>query len=204
MSTPPGNGGVPTGGMFPLVSSPGCLASLVLTRRRPVSPQLVAPDFSTATAAPATSAPPSSDSYYHLEALADAAVGAAAGAATDCAAACSASGARVPPISVPGFCLDDDEAENLLCLFMQHMSFFTPFLQLPPETTAAALRAEKPMLFFAIMFASSYHDLERQKDMNRTILAYISHQIFRRGHKNLQMLQGLLVFIHWSADVSLL
>ena len=96
-----------------------------------------------------------------------------------------------------GFRIGEEEAEKLLQLFRDHMHPLNPFVELEPATTAAQLRVQRPMLFLAVMFAASYHDFDAQKAMSRSIMTYISEQMFQQGRRSLQLLQGVIVFLHW-------
>ncbi len=98
-----------------------------------------------------------------------------------------------------GFDVGDDEAEQLLRLFRERFDPLNLFVDLAPTVTAAVLRVERPMVFVAIMFATMYHDRDRQRGLARAIVRYISEQVFQQGRRTLQILQGVVIFVHWYA-----
>lgn len=93
--------------------------------------------------------------------------------------------------------MPDEEAEWLFGLYLSHFHSWNPYMEILPSTTAVQLRLEKPMLWLSIMFTASYHDHELQKIMAGSIVSYLGEQIYQHGRRNLQLLQGLLVFIAW-------
>jgi hypothetical protein len=105
--------------------------------------------------------------------------------------------AKRPPSPNFVFRISDEEAESLLRIFREHMGPFNVFVEIPASMTAATLRAQRPMLFLGIVFAASFHDFELQKSMARSIMTYISEQMFQQGRRSLQLLQGVTTFLHW-------
>ncbi|KAL2862484.1 Zn(II)2Cys6 transcription factor domain-containing protein [Aspergillus lucknowensis] len=92
-----------------------------------------------------------------------------------------------------------DDAAVLLDSFLRLMMPHFPFVALPPQTTAAELRQQKPFLFLAILSVSVTRDRalqrvlgEEMKDAlaRRTVIAY--------SRPTLETLQGVLVTLAWS------
>ncbi|EFX03347.1 zinc finger, mynd-type domain containing protein [Grosmannia clavigera kw1407] len=60
---------------------------------------------------------------------------------------------------------------------------------------AADLQANRPALWLAIVFATSYHDFEYQNRLARSIINFFCEQLFQHSDRRLDLLQGVLVFL---------
>ncbi|KUJ10553.1 uncharacterized protein LY89DRAFT_263864 [Mollisia scopiformis] len=87
--------------------------------------------------------------------------------------------------------------DELLDLFRQNLARQVPFILIPELTTAEILAREKPFLYEAIIAAASYHDSVHQLALGKKFLARISENVVLLGNRNLDMLQGLMVYITW-------
>lgn len=103
---------------------------------------------------------------------------------------------EVPP-TLQTLVMDDAEAEALLRHFRQDQAPYSPFVEIAEDTTAASLRAEKPLLFLAIMMAASHDNTARQETFSRAAVSLVADQLLVQGRKNLALLQGMLVLLNW-------
>lgn len=86
-----------------------------------------------------------------------------------------------------------DTAEELVSLFATKLLAYFPFIVLPAETTARHLRKTKPVLFLAILAASSIAvDVNLANILNRELLNLYAQRFFFKGEKSLEMVQALL------------
>ncbi|KAI1762585.1 hypothetical protein GGR53DRAFT_500812 [Hypoxylon sp. FL1150] len=108
----------------------------------------------------------------------------------------------LPSLSVnkppqPGFGIPWGQAEQAVLDFRVNFTPFFPFVALDPDVTAQELLSKKPLLFRAIMLAAAQLTLAKQKEIKRSMLAYIGQHLLVMEERDLGLLQGLLVFIAW-------
>ncbi|OKL59528.1 hypothetical protein UA08_05422 [Talaromyces atroroseus] len=85
-------------------------------------------------------------------------------------------------------------AEDLVSLFINDLLVYFPFIVFPTNTTARHLRTSKPILFLAILAASSIAvDDSLATALNREMLSLYAQRFFFRGEKSLEMVQVLLL-----------
>ena len=89
-------------------------------------------------------------------------------------------------------------ADDLLDVFRQKLARQVPFIFVPRQMSALTLNRERPFLYQAIVTVASYHDSVHQIDLGHQFLKHLTEHLVLQGHKNLDMLQGLLVYITWS------
>lgn len=108
-------------------------------------------------------------------------------------------------ISTP---LDDDSptyvlvpflhnSDALLSIFRDRIAAQMPFVVIPSHMTAEELHREKPMVYMAVMLASSYRDVDIQIKVGNLLLKYLAMKVVLEGKKSFDILQGLLIFISW-------
>lgn len=92
--------------------------------------------------------------------------------------------------------MDDKTAEARLALFRQHMLTFSPVIYISPTTTAREIQQSKPFLWLGIVActSSSVRQAYATADKMRTLMA---NKLVLSGQRSLDLLQGLLVFLHW-------
>ena len=90
-----------------------------------------------------------------------------------------------------------DEAEELLHEFRTHMSGQFPFVVVAANKTSHALRREKPFLWTSIMTTASHRNMHQQLAMGKELIEEFSTRLLLRAEKNIDLLQGLLVFLAW-------
>ena len=88
------------------------------------------------------------------------------------------------------------QAEELLLAFREKDSFF-PFVQIPPNATIPSLSRTSPFLLLAILAASSTKDPLLHHQIDHEFRRVLGSEIFLQSQKNLDFLQGLLVYIVW-------
>lgn len=101
------------------------------------------------------------------------------------------------PQSHPTFGIEPslEEAGVLLSRFRKMVHNF-PVVNLPTNVTAQRLRETKPFLYRCIM-AVSCRSPSRQAAFGKDIMQYIAEHLLIMGEKNLDLLQGILVFAGW-------
>ncbi|OAA65287.1 zinc finger, mynd-type domain containing protein [Niveomyces insectorum RCEF 264] len=92
----------------------------------------------------------------------------------------------------------EHEAEELLHFYRRFFSRFNPYMEGPaPDVKAAELQTRRPFVWLAIVFVTSYNDLEHQTRLAQALVSYLTDQVFEHGFQSLDLLQGLLTFLNW-------
>ncbi|TVY89145.1 Transcriptional regulator [Lachnellula willkommii] len=89
------------------------------------------------------------------------------------------------------------DPDELLDVFRRKLARQVPFISVPEQMSALNLYRERPFLYQAIVTVSSYHDSVHQIDLGHQFLKHITEHLVVQGFKNLDMLQGLLVYTTW-------
>jgi hypothetical protein len=89
------------------------------------------------------------------------------------------------------------EADILLQNFKRLKTPHFPFVIIPPEIDATALRQRCPFLFLAVMAACLEENPALQKHLGVEIKKAICKRIILDDEKNIELLQGLLVHCSW-------
>ncbi|KAI2624858.1 hypothetical protein GGR54DRAFT_538529 [Hypoxylon sp. NC1633] len=97
----------------------------------------------------------------------------------------------------PGFGLTWEQAEQAISDFKINYIPFFPFVALGHDVSAREILSKKPLLFRAIMLAAAPLTFAKERDIQRSIQAYIGQHLLVMEERDLGMLQGLLVFISW-------
>ena len=92
---------------------------------------------------------------------------------------------------------DEQEAENLLLEYKTHLAEQFPFVVLPLNSISQSLHQEKPLLWKAIMVASSHENSHRQMALGSSLMEDLMMRLLFRAEKSLDLLQSLLVLIAW-------
>ena len=93
--------------------------------------------------------------------------------------------------------LPHHEGAFLLLEFRTSMARQFPFVVIPPNSTSEILRAERPMLWKAILTAASCLKPSRQEAMGQELIEEFSTRLLLHGEKSLDLLQALLIHIAW-------
>ncbi|KAK6330605.1 hypothetical protein TWF718_002802 [Orbilia javanica] len=92
--------------------------------------------------------------------------------------------------------VSEAQAERFFALFTE-MSAHFPFYVIPPGTTPATLRKEKPILLMAILCTASGIEKRVQLVLDKDFRRVYSERIFVHGEKSLELLQAGLVYLSW-------
>ncbi len=77
------------------------------------------------------------------------------------------------------------------------MSNQFPFVVIPTDTTASDLNRDKPFVLKVICMVAFVHDSEAQSLMAKEIMEYLSMHLIIQAERDLDLLQGLLIFMAW-------
>ncbi|KAK4240802.1 hypothetical protein C8A03DRAFT_12871 [Achaetomium macrosporum] len=88
-------------------------------------------------------------------------------------------------------------ANELLIRYMTQMCPHLPGVVIPPGTTAADLRASKPLLFLAIMAAASSEMPALQRTLTKELMQVLAEKIIIRGNKSLEVIQAIQIATIW-------
>ncbi|KAI1389404.1 uncharacterized protein F4822DRAFT_398181 [Hypoxylon trugodes] len=105
-----------------------------------------------------------------------------------------------PPVrrpQQPGFGITWNQAEQAVSDFKTKYTPFFPFVILGADISAQDLLTQKPLLFRAILLTAAQLTLAKQREIKKSILAYIGQHLLVLEKRDLGLLQGLLVFIAW-------
>ena len=94
--------------------------------------------------------------------------------------------------------LDMDKCEQLLNLFRDTTSYF-PFVLIDSRSTVQSMTQDHPFLLLAILTTASSADKRLQTMLDHEFRVSLSQKVVLDGEKSLDMLQGLLVYLAWSA-----
>jgi hypothetical protein len=72
-----------------------------------------------------------------------------------------------------------------------------PFVVIDASVSVDALRHKLPFLFHAIMAVMTYTTPSIQRTLSEEFQRQIANRIVILGHKSLEILQGLLVYVAW-------
>ncbi|KAB5566099.1 hypothetical protein GE09DRAFT_1218375 [Coniochaeta sp. 2T2.1] len=89
------------------------------------------------------------------------------------------------------------EAEEQLALFRDEYLLLFPCVYIPPDMSSEQLRAEKPFTWFTIMMMTCQTS-SVQFGMGAVWQRIISQKIVVEHEKNLDLLQGMVIFLSWS------
>ena len=100
---------------------------------------------------------------------------------------------RVPSQLEP----DEHEVEILLLEFKTNLAEQFPFVVLDLDSTSQKLRHERPLLWKAIIVASSHRNSDRQMALGAILVEDLTMRLLLKAEKSLDLLQALLVLIAW-------
>ena len=92
---------------------------------------------------------------------------------------------------------DEHEAEFLLCEFKTNLAEQFPFVVLRLDSTSQSLQHEKPLLWKAIMVASSHRTSDRQMALGANLMEDLTVRLLLKAERSLDLLQALLILIAW-------
>ncbi|KAK5451472.1 hypothetical protein LTS15_008237 [Exophiala xenobiotica] len=89
------------------------------------------------------------------------------------------------------------EAELLVAEYRLQFADSFPYVVLSDRTTLSDLRQDGPMLLLAILATTSWKDRTLQEVLNQVFLKKPSSELIVRGKRDLDLLQGLLIYLNW-------
>jgi len=92
---------------------------------------------------------------------------------------------------------DDFEADQLIKMYQEDMAVQSPFVIIPPGTTASDLRIHQPLLYKAVIMATSSYHPSRQALYEKQVVEFVTERVLIRNEKTLELLQGVLLVIGW-------
>lgn len=92
------------------------------------------------------------------------------------------------------------EAEERLTLFRDRYLRCFPCIYIPPDMTSEQLREEKPFTWYTIMMMSCQTS-SLQYGMGSVWQRVISQKIVIEHEKNIDLLQGMVIFLAWSVPL---
>lgn len=107
---------------------------------------------------------------------------------------------RLPPhLSAPKPLLwpEDAEAESMLALYQATLSHHFPFTPIDPHISSRELREKRPFLWKAAIMSAYHLDGPRQMALGDQLLKDITEAAMLRAQKDLDLLQGLQLFVCW-------
>ena len=102
-----------------------------------------------------------------------------------------------PAPSTPGYGLNWDQADLALAEYQVKFMPQFPFVVIDPEVEAKQLFTTSPFVFRVIMLVASRVSHQRKMTMKRNVLAYLGQNLLVNEKRELDLLQGLLIFIAW-------
>ncbi len=93
---------------------------------------------------------------------------------------------------------DEFEANELIKAYQNETVNQSPFVILPPGTTSSDLRQKLPLLYNAVILATSSHHPTRQAFYEKQIVEVVTDQLLIHNNKSLELLQSILLVITWS------
>lgn len=90
-----------------------------------------------------------------------------------------------------------ERAEALLGRYNKLMAPHFPAVVFPPDETAANIRASKPLLFLALMAASTSDSGALQKTLVKELMRILADKVIVGGEKSFELVQTLFVSVAW-------
>lgn len=88
-------------------------------------------------------------------------------------------------------------ADRKLETFRRVFINYFPFVVVPPTVSVEALRHDNPFLFLCIMAVTSSEDPVLQRRLGKEVKRQICNRLVMDHEANMDLLQGLLVFVAW-------
>ncbi|KAF2469241.1 uncharacterized protein BDR25DRAFT_263691 [Lindgomyces ingoldianus] len=92
--------------------------------------------------------------------------------------------------------LSSGEADVLLNEYRSMLHSF-PFVPIPPTISAQELSSRNPMLFLAILTATSSKDHQRQLALDEQFRIELANRTIIRPHRTLSLVQSIIVYLSW-------
>lgn len=92
-------------------------------------------------------------------------------------------------------------ADGYLLQF-RSMSPYFPFVIIPNEATVLSMAEDRPFLCLAALAAATSVEKDLQTSLEQSFRVAILQKIMLDGDRNLDLLNGLLVYLAWQADLA--
>ena len=79
----------------------------------------------------------------------------------------------------------------------RHMSRWFPFVVISPESTVSSLSRDSPFILLAILTVTAKSDVNYYFQLDHEFRRILSQRLVVDGHKTLELLQGLLIYLAW-------
>jgi RalA-binding protein 1 len=90
-----------------------------------------------------------------------------------------------------------EQAEKLLTRYNEQMVPHFPAILITPGTTALELSKTRPILFSAIMAATTTGQPALQRILQKELMTCFAERVFLAGEKSMDTVQGILVAVIW-------
>jgi hypothetical protein len=97
--------------------------------------------------------------------------------------------------------LSIDAADGYLLQF-RNMTAYFPFVVIPNEATVLSMSQDRPFLCLAALAAATSSEKYVQKSLEQSFRVAILQKIMLDGERNLDLLNGLLVYLAWQAALA--
>ncbi|EHA57305.1 hypothetical protein MGG_09276 [Pyricularia oryzae 70-15] len=91
----------------------------------------------------------------------------------------------------------EDMAAQLFARYTDHMCPHLPGVIFPPDMTWNRIRVDKPLLFLAVMAASSSETPSLQRVLVREMMQIFAEKIVIIGEKSIELVQALHIAVFW-------
>ncbi|KAL2269273.1 hypothetical protein VTJ83DRAFT_1457 [Remersonia thermophila] len=91
----------------------------------------------------------------------------------------------------------EDVDQVLLSKYRGEMMPQHPFVMIPYQVSASALRTHRPFLMAAIRAVTSFDGLQPMRERMQVITAAIADRMFRQSERSLDLLMGIVVILGW-------
>ncbi|KAI5927110.1 hypothetical protein F4810DRAFT_699329 [Camillea tinctor] len=99
--------------------------------------------------------------------------------------------------SSPGFGISWPQAEQAVAHFKSGYIHHFPFVAQDPDISAQQLLRDKPLLFRVVLLVAGRLTLAKQREIRRSINAYIGQHVLVLEEQDVGLLQGLVTYIAW-------
>ncbi|GAB1312536.1 Zn(2)-C6 fungal-type domain-containing protein [Madurella fahalii] len=91
----------------------------------------------------------------------------------------------------------EDLDQALLSKYRTQLMPQHPFVLIPDDVPAAALKRQRPFLMLAIRVVASFEGLRVIHGRMHQVMGYIADQVFRQAKRSLDLLMGIVVILGW-------
>lgn len=89
------------------------------------------------------------------------------------------------------------QADRLVADYRDKFAKSFPYVVVPEDAAYVSLQETSPMLLLAMLVTTSWRDGARMDALNRLFLKMLSTKLIQNGDRDLDLLNGLLVYLNW-------